>query len=144
MKLVSCYIQSFGKLQDFSYDFNEDFNIIKQDNGWGKSTFASFIKCMFYGLSGSNKKSPRDNERLRFRPWNTTEKFGGHVVFIKDGKKYKLERYFGIKEAEDTAILYYEETGKTFSNTEDLGKRIFDVDEEGFLSTTYFGYLTLC
>ena len=48
MKLVRCYVSSFGKLNDFSYDFNDNLNVIKQDNGWGKSTLATFIKAMFF------------------------------------------------------------------------------------------------
>ena len=50
MKLLKCYIQNFGKLQNFSYDFQDGLNTIKQDNGFGKTTFATFIKSMFYGL----------------------------------------------------------------------------------------------
>ena len=45
MKLLNCYIQNFGKLQDFSYKFQDGINTIKQDNGFGKTTFASFIKA---------------------------------------------------------------------------------------------------
>ena len=55
MKLINCYISSFGKLQDFSYDFSSGLNTVIEDNGWGKSTFATFIKAMFYGLN--SKKS---------------------------------------------------------------------------------------
>ena len=46
MKLLRCYIQNYGKLHEFKYDFNDNLNIILQENGWGKSTFASFIKAM--------------------------------------------------------------------------------------------------
>ena len=66
MKLVKCYVSSFGKLKDFSVDFNDGLNIIKQDNGWGKSTLSMFIKSMFYGIKGSNKHSIEDNERNLF------------------------------------------------------------------------------
>lgn len=138
MKLISLHVSSFGKLKDFSYDFNDNLNVIKQDNGWGKSTLATFIKCIFYGLSGTGKRSVDENERLRFKPWNSTEKFGGHVVFEWAGKKYKVERFFGAKDSDDTITLTDVETGKNFSNTENLGQRVFQIDEEGFLSTTYF------
>ena len=137
MKLVKCYVSSFGKLKDFSYDFNSQLNTFKEDNGWGKSTLATFIKAMFYGLV-SGKRNVNENERIKYRPWNTTERFGGSIWFEKDGKVYKLERFFGTKEAEDTVRLFDEETGKEFSKTENLGHRLFQIDEEGFLSTTYF------
>ncbi len=137
MKLLNCYISSFGKLQDFSYDFSSGLNTIIEDNGWGKSTFATFIKAMFYGIN-SNKRSVAENERIKYRPWNSTQKFGGNIVFEWAGKQYKIERFFGTKDAEDTVRLFDATTGKEFANTENLGKRIFEIDEEGFLSTTYF------
>lgn len=137
MKLLNCYISSFGKLQDFSYDFSSDLNTIVQDNGWGKSTFATFIKAMFYGLN-SSKRSVAENERIKYKPWNSTQRFGGNVVFLWGGNQYKIERFFGAKESEDTVRLFDVKSGKEFSNTENLGKRIFEIDEEGFLSTTYF------
>ncbi len=136
MKLVKCYISSFGKLKDFTYDFNSGLNTIKEDNGWGKSTLATFIKVMFYGISG-NKRSVSENDRLKYKPWNSTEKFGGAVWFEWGGKQYKIERFFGQKETEDQVALYDVATGKPYQNTENLGKRIFEIDEEGFLSTTY-------
>lgn len=137
MRLLNCYISSFGKLQNFSYDFSSGLNTIIEDNGWGKSTFATFIKAMFYGLN-STKRSVAENERIKYRPWNSTQKFGGYIEFLWGENHYKIERFFGTKEAEDTLRLFDVKTGKEFTNTENLGKRIFEIDEEGFLSTTYF------
>ncbi len=137
MKLLNCYISSFGKLQNFSYDFSSGLNTIIQDNGWGKSTLATFIKAMFYGLN-STKRSVAENERLKYRPWNSTQRFGGYIEFLWGENQYKIERFFGLKESEDTVRLFDVKTGKEFLNTENLGKRIFEIDEEGFLSTTYF------
>ena len=136
MKLIKCYVSAFGKLKDFTFDFSQGLNTVKQDNGWGKSTFATFIKAMFYGLNDS-KRSVAENERIKFRPWNSTEKFGGFIQFEWGNKQFKLERFFGAKESEDTVRLFDAETGKEFSNTQNLGRRIFEIDEEGFLSTTY-------
>jgi len=137
MKLTKCYVSSFGKLKDFTYDFNDNLNTIKEDNGWGKTTFATFIKAMFFGLNDS-KRNVADNERTKYKPWNSATRFGGYLQFIHQGKEYKIERFFGNKEAEDTVVLYDISTGKTFNVKEDLGKKLFGVDEEGFLSTTYF------
>ena len=137
MKLIKCYVSSFGKLNDFTYDFVDEVNTINQENGWGKSTLATFIKAMFYGLN-SSKHSIAENERKKYCPWNSTGKFGGYIEFEWGQNLYKIERYFGAKESEDTIRLFDIKTGKEFYNTEDLGKRIFEIDEEGFLSTTYF------
>lgn len=137
MKLIKCYIFSFGKLKNFTHDFSQGLNTIKEDNGWGKSTLATFIKAMFYGLNCS-KRSVSENERLKFKPWNTTEKFGGYLCFEQNNKYYRIERYFGNKESEDTVKLFDEQTGKELTKSENLGLSFFNVDEEGFLSTTYF------
>lgn len=137
MKLVKCYVSSFGKLKNYTYEFKDGLNTIKEDNGWGKSTLANFIKAMFYGLNDS-KRSVSQNERLKFKPWGSNEKFGGYVQFIWGGKHFKIERFFGLKESEDTVELYDVDTGKPYKNTENLGRRIFEIDEDGFLSTTYF------
>ena len=67
MKLIKAYVASFGGLKDFKYDFTDGINTIKQDNGWGKSTLATFIKAMFYGLDGSNKRSLLENERKKYK-----------------------------------------------------------------------------
>ncbi len=137
MKLLNCYISSFGKLQNFSYNFSDGLNTIIEDNGWGKSTFATFIKAMFYGIN-STKRSVAENERIKYKPWNSTQRFGGYIEFLWGDNHYKIERFFGAKEAEDTVRLFDVKTGKEFTNTENLGKRIFEIDEDGFLSTTYF------
>ena len=137
MKLIKCEVYAFGKLKNFKYDFTNGLNTIKQDNGWGKSTLASFIKAMFYGISGS-KRDIEGNERKKYRPWNSTDMFGGSVNFLWRDKEYRIERFFGKKESEDTVKLFDVNTGKQFQNTENLGARIFQIDEEGFFSTTYF------
>lgn len=137
MKLLSCYVSSFGRLNDFSYDFTIGLNTIKKDNGWGKTTLATFIKAMFYGLD-SSKRNVADNERTKYKPWNSTQKFGGFIEFEWGKNQYRIERYFGLKEAEDSIKLFDVKTGREYSNTENLGDRIFEIDKEGFLSTTYF------
>ncbi len=136
MKIRKCYIASFGKLKDFSVDFDDKLTIINEENGFGKTTLATFIKAIFYGLNDS-KKSVEDNERLKYRPWNSTQRFGGYAIIEKSGKTYKIERYFGTKASEDTVSITDVETGKSYP-AEDIGKNLFQIDEEGFLSTTYF------
>ena len=44
IKLISCHIENFGKLQNFDFEFTKGLNTIKEENGFGKTTFANFIK----------------------------------------------------------------------------------------------------
>ena len=136
MKLIKAYVSSFGGLKDFEYTFNDKINTIKEDNGWGKTTFANFLKCMFYGIS-SSKRDIDENDRIKYKPWNSTEKFGGYLIFERAGQTFRIERFFGNKSSEDTVRLIDENTGKEFSSTDNLGERIFKINEEGFLSSTY-------
>ena len=56
MKLIRCHIENFGILHDFDYVFNAGINVIHAENGWGKSTLASFIRVMFYGFDKETKE----------------------------------------------------------------------------------------
>ena len=142
MKLIKCHASSFGKLIDFSYEFSDSINLINQENGFGKTTLAVFIKCMFYGIT-DGKRSIEENERKKYKPWNSLDRFGGYLVFEKEGKQYKIERFFGNKASEDSCYLTDLSTGKVYDNYDKIGEKLFGIDEEGFLSTIYFSQKNL-
>ena len=84
MKLIRLYVAGFGNLQDYTYEFTDGINVIKAPNGWGKSTFAAFLRCMFYGLGDSRARSVAENLRKRYTPWGGGV-FGGNLEFEADG-----------------------------------------------------------
>lgn len=132
MRLVSCYIENFGKLHRFSYDFQEGLNVICEENGWGKTTLAAFLKAMFYGMECTTKHKLEENERKKYLPWNGGA-YGGNLVFEANDKVYRAERFWGIKDKEDTFVLYNEKTGLTSTDyTEDLGEELFGIDRGAF------------
>ncbi|MBO5656570.1 MAG: AAA family ATPase, partial [Agathobacter sp.] len=88
MKLLSCYVENFGKLSDFSMEFTEGINIIEQSNAWGKSTLAAFLKAMFYGLDAKKDPKAFEKERNIYRPWQGGT-VGGWVDFEIEGKAYR-------------------------------------------------------
>ena len=92
MRIISCHIDNFGKLHNYDVCFSDLTEII-ENNGWGKSTLALFIKAMFYGLSGNAKKSISDNEFMHYTPWSN-ESFTGRLVFETNGKTYIIIRDF--------------------------------------------------
>ena len=63
MKLISCHIENFGKLSDFDMDFKDGLNTVLEENGWGKTTLAAFIKAMFYGLESTMRGDITTNEK---------------------------------------------------------------------------------
>ena len=70
MRLISLYIENFGKLSNYSYDFSSKMNSIYEENGWGKTTLTVFVKAMLYGLNNKN-------ERIKYTPWDKKDYFGG-------------------------------------------------------------------
>ena len=143
MKLVKCYIENFGKFSGFSYDFSDGLNVILQENGFGKTTFATFIKAMFYGLCGTGKASVIINERKRYKPWQGGA-FGGNLVFEKDGKRYLIERFFGEKDKDETFVLYDDTTGVECGDySVNIGEELFQLDAQAFERSMFMPQLGL-
>ena len=137
MRLISCHIENFGRLQDCSMDFEENMNVICEENGWGKSTFAAFIRAMFYGLEGERKRSIEDNERKRYKPWQGGV-FGGQLVFEEGGRRYEIIRIFQDKEANDEFELRDADTNLLSNDySERVGEELFQVGRESFLHTVF-------
>ena len=132
MKLISLYIENFGNLSSYKYNFNEHLNCFLEENGYGKTTLVSFIKAMFYGLE-NHYSSNKFNERVRFLPFNNN-KFGGNIEFEFDGDMYRLERTFSkSKIIDDTLVVY--KNGKREYQLEkeyEIGTRFFGIDKESF------------
>ncbi len=137
MKLIRCHVENFGKLSNFEIDFTDGLNCIRQDNGWGKSTLATFIKAMFYGLPVTTKKNLAENERKKYAPWQGGN-YGGNLVFEIKQKRYRIERFFGKKEAEDVFNLIDLQSGKKSKDySEKTGLEIFDLDADAFERSVY-------
>jgi len=137
MKLVECYIENFGKLHQFTYKFQDGLNTINELNGWGKSTFAAFIRAMFYGMQVSAKKNLDEVERKKYNPWQGG-KFGGYIIFKLNDKEYKIERFFAGKEKDDTFAVYDQGTGLVSSDfTRNIGEDIFKLDRTAYSRSTY-------
>ena len=142
MRLISCHIENFGRLQDYSMDFEENMNVICEANGWGKSTFAAFIRAMFYGLEGERKRSIEDNERKRYKPWQGGV-FGGQLIFEDKGRRYEIIRIFRDKEANDEFELRDADTNLIVEDySERIGEELFGVGRESFLRTVFIGQST--
>lgn len=136
MKLIKCHIENFGKLSNYDYDFHDGLNTIKEDNGFGKTTFASFIKAMFYGLE-SKRNTKVLIDRKKYEPWQGG-KFGGNIEFELQGKKYKIERFFEKKEVDDTFKLYDLSTNlETDDFSQNIGEEIFKLNKEAYERSTF-------
>lgn len=139
MKILSCHIENFGKIHDYTKNFRDGANIICEENGWGKSTFAAFVRSMFYGLEGDRKRNLEENERKRYMPWQGGV-FGGQLVFEIQGKEYLISRIFKDKEANDEFELRDAKTNLPSKDyTDRIGEEIFRINRESFIRTIFIG-----
>lgn len=138
MQIFRVHIENFGKLQDLDMEFEAGLTRICADNGWGKSTLAAFIKAMFYGLAYTTKRSLKENERKRYFPWQGGA-FGGNMEFSVRSKRYRVERFFGAKDKEDTFALYDLDTGLVSQDySVRLGEELFGVDRAAYERSSFF------
>ena len=137
MKLIRLHVENFGKLQNFAYSFDEGLNVLLEENGWGKSTLAAFIKAMFYGMPASSKQSLDENERKKYMPWQGGA-YGGSIEFSTATGKYRIERFFGAKESGDSFTLYDLATNcESNRYSARIGEELFGIDADGFARTVY-------
>lgn len=137
MRLIQCHVENFGKLHDFTVDFSEGYNALCQQNGWGKSTFAAFIRVMFYGFEGETKRKALENERKRYAPWQGGT-YGGQLLFEAAGKRYIVSRIFKDKDINDIFELRDADTNlESHDYSGNLGEELFQINSESFLRTVF-------
>lgn len=137
MKLIGCYIENFGKLSNASFSFDEGCNVICQENGWGKSTLAAFIKVMLYGFDDDRSRDDLKNERRRYKPWQGGV-YGGRLEFEADGTVYVITRVFGAKEKDDKFNLRRKDTNLESNDySSQVGEELFQLDCRSFCRTVF-------
>ncbi len=136
MRIISCYIENFGKLQKKSFTFTEGWNIFQEENGWGKSTLATFLKVMFYGFQNEKKRSELENERKRYQPWQGGV-YGGTVTFEVKGVTYRIERSFDEKRKDRFHLIDCRTNLESQDFSERIGEELFELDGDSFLHTIF-------
>ena len=96
MKLIKAYVRGFGNIVNTKIDFTKNIYEICEDNGYGKSTIAHFIKAMFYGFETTRKNDSNITDRKKFLPFNSSA-YGGSLDFEYQGHLYHVDRVFGNK-----------------------------------------------
>lgn len=104
MIITKLRIKNFGKLKELEIQLGEKLNIIYGTNEAGKSTVLAFLKAMLYGMN-SQKKALRDNDRLRFQPWDGD--FGEGELYFREeqGRELILRRKLGSRRGDNWTIL---------------------------------------
>lgn len=136
MKLISCHIENYGKISGADYTFDRSLTEFCEENGFGKSTLASFLKAMFYGLEADRKNSREFIERRHFYPF-AGGSFGGHVTFEKGGNTYKIERYFDEKSDTRDMFAVYRNGVPWEIPSANAGEWAFGIDMQSFERTVF-------
>ena len=139
MKLISCHILGFGNFVNASFDLSGQVTVFKENNGWGKTTLADFIECMFFGLEGSRSKSVAENHRLKYAPWSGGG-FGGSLTFFYRGQTYRIERIFGRTAGADVVKIYNQNHAPCYEfgeKGEKLGEVLFGLERESYRKIAY-------
>lgn len=136
MKLIACHIENFGKLSNVDYVFANDITEFCEENGFGKSTLASFIEAMFYGLESVRANSKTFMDREHYFPFDG-KKFGGYLTFEMNGKTYKITRYFHKKSETGDELTVHCGNSLYSGFGTDIGRAVFGVDKESFERTIF-------
>jgi uncharacterized protein YhaN len=133
MKIISVHIDAFGKLTNCDINFRDGFNAILQQNSFGKTTIAQFIRAVLYG-------HPRSNAEIvtAYEPWNWagTHKYGGYIIYEEEGRQYRLERHFGKTPSAEEVRLTDVATGGEL-DAANIGRRLLGIDADSFIRSAY-------
>ena len=138
MRILSCYITGFGKFSNQNFTFS-DLTVIKEDNGWGKTTLAAFIRCMLFGMEAGRGKAVEENDRVHYEPWQGGT-YGGTLTFLCARGQYRVERIFGKTPMQDVARVYDKNNMQCFDfgeRAEHLGEMLFGVNADSYRRSVY-------
>ncbi|MBO5206461.1 MAG: AAA family ATPase [Clostridia bacterium] len=131
MRLISCYIESFGKLSERRFDFRRGLTVINGENGFGKTTLSAFIKAMLYGLDGYKKSTKEFTDRQKYFPFGGG-RYGGSLTIEFEGAEYKITRFFGEKSETEDTLEVTRGGVPTEALGENIGERVLGLDRRSF------------
>jgi exonuclease SbcC len=137
MRITKLRVKNFGKIRELAITFGLKLNVIYGANEAGKTTILSFIKAMLYGMN-SRKRGLRENDRLRFQPWNGD--FGEGELSFQDekGREFLLRRKLK-NDRRDNIYVSEVKTGRRLVDYETArpGEAILGLGEAAFTRTIY-------
>lgn len=133
-------IGHFGGVKEFDCTFSEGINLIEGRNEAGKTTISTFIKFIFYGLSGKTKSGGL-SERRKYQSWET-DSADGALEFTHKGNRYRIERSLvpsAKAQGKETVRIIDLSTNTECLQGVNPGKYFFGVTEDVFLQTAFVG-----
>ncbi len=137
MRLISVYIDNFGKYSDTRFSFDGGLTEILKQNGDGKTTLAAFLRVMLYGMPTDKKGGKEYPIRALYNPFQGG-KYGGSLEVEWQGKRYTIRRAFDQKSETKDEYVVLDERGKACDDLGTVpGMTMFGLSSEGFERTAY-------
>ncbi len=136
MKLVSANVVAFGKLRGVNVSFDRGLNVFRQINAYGKTTLCNFIRAMLYGFKYNRVGGVTDASH--FQPWGGNERFGGSLTVEHNGEIFRIERFFGTTQKQETLRVFNEKTGREVNWQAQPGEFLLGLTVDSYDRSTYF------
>ncbi len=137
MVILQLSISQFGKLKDKTIALRPGMNVITGDNESGKSTIASFIRAMIYGIEEDSA------EYVRFLPYGFTGGvFGGAMKVLVDGAFFEVFRNF-LSGAEELRVTKQSDGSIVDDPDYWLLKAVSGVSRDRYLETGFAAQFSL-
>lgn len=94
MYIKTIHISSFGPMKNRTLHLGRGLNVIEGKNESGKTSVASFIKFIFYGMSGRSVGGSLP-ERRRNVSWHDG-RAAGYIIFETDEGEFRVERELSV------------------------------------------------
>ncbi len=139
MQILDIHIGSFGGIQNMKLSFEDGFQIIYGENGYGKSTIMSFIRLMLYGKN-SKSRDLNQNLRKKYTPFNGS-KMNGSMRWEINGHSIRIDREFGKTQANDIIYVFNETTGTELPVPAgmEIGEYLLNMNEKIFEKVIFGG-----
>lgn len=139
MRIVDIHIGSFGGIKNLKMGFENDFQVIYGENGYGKSTIMAFIKMMLYSKN-SKSRDLNQNLRKKYTPFDGS-KMNGSIRCEINNHIIRIEKEFGKTQANDTVYVYDESIDCAISIPAgmEIGEYLIKMDERTFEKTIFGG-----
>ena len=134
---------SFGTLKNETLELAPGLNIVRAPNERGKSSWASFIRAIFFGVDTSaRKKGGVLPDKTRFLPWSGAAMEGSADLFCRLGD-ITLERTSrGSSPMEKlTAVFTGSATPVPELNSENAGEVLLGISEQVFTRSAFISQL---
>ncbi len=140
MKIKNIYIRGFGKFHRKKIECADGINLICGENGGGKTTLHTFLRCMLFGIRRKRGRAAATDTYSRYEPWEFDGNYGGALEIESGGKTFRLERSF-LKDRGNTRLVC-ETDGELLSVEDgDLDMLLGGVSETVFENTVFVGQL---